>query len=78
MNKPLALVNQALAIAPYDPRAHLAAAYLELRLAAKTATAVEFMSGSESINGVGPSGLAGYFNVNQVSGSAGIIRRASG
>lgn len=32
----LALVNQALAIAPDDPRAHLAAAFLELRLAAKT------------------------------------------
>lgn len=32
----LALVNQALVIAPDDPRAHLAAAFLELRLAAKT------------------------------------------
>lgn len=32
----LALVNQALAVAPADPRARLAAAYLELRLAAKS------------------------------------------
>jgi hypothetical protein len=32
----LALVNQALAVAPADPRAHLAAAFLELRLAATT------------------------------------------